>query len=257
MNKVLITSPVLLSNIPKSSFSFFLDFFSFSYHPTMSLQAEMAALSKEDGVSKVTKEVTDTIRLAQQEVSKILQVTSDSLLDICEEMETVSTRQAMESVFKRFNELFEIFLSLDLGPEADQLLREAVCSLKASERFEAIIKKAPTLARGVQSYKATVLKALGATNRRSRLQYKLVGEMDDALFSELLPEPSPPADQPVPRKKRAASLVDNTLEMGTIPKKRKSSIPALASLNFLSNSDDEDGQEECSRDSSAVKSWRR
>ena len=27
--------------------------------------------------------------------------------------------------------------------------------------------------------------------------------------------------------------------MGTIPKKRKSSIPALASLNFLSNSDDD------------------
>ena len=81
------------------------------------------------------------------------------------------------------------------------------------------------MARGVQIYKAMVLKALGATIRRSQLKHKFVEEGDDALFSELLLlEPSPPADQPVPFKKRTAARVDKALEMGTIPKKRKSSV---------------------------------
>ena len=205
----------------------------------MSLQAEVAALSQEDGVNRVIKEVTETIKLARQEVGKIFQLTDDSLLDICKSMETVTTRQAIKSVFKRFNEPLGIFLNLNLGSEADRLLRESVCSLKVSERFEAIIRSAPSLAEGVENYKAMVLKTLGATMRRNQLQHKLVEEKDDALFSKLLPEPSPPADQPDPSRKRAASQVDEALQLGTIPKKKKSSIPALASLNFLTSSDDE------------------
>ena len=119
------------------------------------------------------------------------------------------------------------------------MLRESLCSLKGSERFEAVIKRASTLAEGVESYKAMVLKTLGATTRRNQLQHKLIEEKDDALFSKLLPEPSPPADQPDPSRKRTASQVDETLQLGTIPKKKKSAIPALASLNFLSSSDDD------------------
>ena len=85
----------------------------------MSLQAEVAALSQEDGVSRVTEELTETIRLAQQEVSKNFQLTGGSLLDIYKRMETVTTRQAMKSVFKRFNEPLGIYLNLNLGLEAD------------------------------------------------------------------------------------------------------------------------------------------
>ena len=119
------------------------------------------------------------------------------------------------------------------------MLRESLCSLKGSERFEAVIKRASTLAEGVESHKAMVLKTLGATTRRNQLQHKLIEEKDDALFSKLLPEPSPPADQPDPSRKRTASQVDETLQLDTIPKKKKSAIPALASLNFLSSSDDD------------------
>ena len=102
----------------------------------MSLQTEVKSLlEKADGAGEPSM-LLETIRLAKQEVSKILQLTGDSLLEICKEMESAATRKSVKAAFRRFNETLGIFLKLELGSSGEQALCDAVYSLNISDRLE-------------------------------------------------------------------------------------------------------------------------
>ena len=227
-------------------FSFF-EFFFLAFYCIMSLQKEVKGLLKEADDSGEPAILLETIRLAKQEVGKILKLTGDSMLEICKEMESATTRDSMKAAFRRFNDTLGIFLKLELGPSGEQSLCDAVCSLKISDRLEVAIRKAPSLIKGCEDYKASVLEMLGASIRREKRHHKHLEVQDDILFSKLLPEPSPPAgevrvsEQKNPSAKRSFSETDNTSDVTTIPKKVRSSIPALASLHLLTG-DDEEGK---------------
>ena len=75
----------------------------------MSLQSEVKGLLKEADNAGQPVRLSKTIRLVKQEVSKILQLTGDSMIEICKEMEHASTRKSMKAAFRRFNETLGIF----------------------------------------------------------------------------------------------------------------------------------------------------
>ena len=106
----------------------------------MSLQSEVKGLLKEADGSGEPAILLETIRLAKQEVGKILKLTGDSMLEICKKMESATTRDSMKAAFRRFNDTLGIFLKLELGPSGEQSLCDAVCSLKISDRLEVAIR---------------------------------------------------------------------------------------------------------------------
>ena len=177
------------------------------------------------------------IPAALKAVQKILQLTGDTLPEICQRIETVSTQHDLKSAFGRLNDTMRIFLELPISPQDYRFMGEAVCSLGVSERLDACISGHP-LDAALVAYKTRIISALALVLQRKKQQQALLELRDDELFSRLLPEPSPPA---VPETKvsspqapkRTFSQTSQVGDLPRIPKKVRSTIPALAALHLI------------------------
>ena len=157
-------------------------------------------------------------------------------------MENAPTKLALRQALAPLNEIMGIFLGLALSGTDGKRLAEYVGSLDLSDRLKAFIQAAASLREALKNYKTTIMEQLAVTLRSREDQKRSANELDDELFSMLLPDPiSPLSEAEVPPiasapaavppvevglKKRSASSMEN---LTVIPKK-KSSIPALASL---------------------------
>ena len=178
------------------------------------------------------------IPAALKAVQKILQLTGDTLPEICQRIETVSTQHDLKSAFGRLNDTMRIFLELPISPQDYRFMGEAVCSLGVSERLNACISEHQSLDAALVAYKTRIISALALVLQRKKQQQALLEFRDDELFSRLLPEPSPPA---VPETKvsspqapkRTFSQTSQVGDLPRIPKRVRSTIPALAALHLI------------------------
>ena len=150
----------------------------------------------------------------------------------------VSTQQDLKSAFGRLNDTMRIFLDLPGSPQDYQLIGEAVCALGVSGKFKTCILEHQSLDAALVAYKTRVISALALVLQRKKQQQALIELRDDELFSRLLPEPSPHAapEEKVPSShapKRTFSQTSQVKELSRIPKKQKSTIPALAALHLI------------------------
>ena len=216
----------------------------------MAMQSEVADLlqeSKNVGSSR-TAEVEAVFSLAEQEVQRILHLTKSSLLALCQEIESASTRKTMKAAVLRFRSIMRIFLELTPAEKYNDLMLKAIRTLGVSKLLENCLTNALTVSIGIDDYLITVIKNLGTLIRREQTRRELDISKVDELFSLHLPEPSPPADNPqalgaagsshdlaagakaeASRKRKLATSSPTEL-LTRIPKKSKSNIPALSAF---------------------------
>ena len=118
------------------------------------------------------------------------------------------------------------------------MIGEAVCELGVSEKLRACISEEQSLDAALMTYKTRIISALALMLQRKKQQQALIELRDDELFSRLLPEPSPTSAQEEKvqsshASKRTFSQTSHVEELPVIPKKKKSTIPALAALHLI------------------------
>ena len=122
----------------------------------------------------------------------MLGVTQDSMKSISECVEAASTRDELKKSFKRLNNIWGIFLGLELPPESEPLLVKAISVLNPGAKMSSFLATATSAAGALSDYKASVMSELAAVIRKRANNRRIVDEMDEALWSKFLPEPSPP-----------------------------------------------------------------
>ena len=90
-------------------------------------QAPVGANSPSVQIEPSCSEVAAALPSTVKAVQNILQLTGDTLPENCRRIETVSTQQAMNSAFNRFNDTIYIFLELPVFPHNRLLIGVAVC----------------------------------------------------------------------------------------------------------------------------------
>ena len=203
-------------------------------------------VSEASGSAAVDNKYRKLIESAVLEVTSLLGVTQDSMKLISECVEAASTRSELKEAFRRLNDIWGIFLGLELPPESEPFLVRAISILNPGVKMSSFLATATSAAGALSDYKASVMSELAAVIRKRVDKRRIVDEMDEALWSKFLPEPSPPCGDAVSRGvegvvapkaalplsgagKRPITDVDRLQE---IPKK-KSRVPALASLDLV------------------------
>ena len=172
---------------------------------------------------------SEIIAQAIQEVKRCLHVANDSLASICREMEEAISEAMIRPIFRRFNSVIQVFLRLISAEKYGALIAKALNELGASSLFLTFLDNPGSIVAAIREYKSAVLRNLAALILRNKKSHRADDEKDDALFSELLPVPSPEPEETEPSKKRPVADVSSVLQ--PIPKKSK--IPALAALHLV------------------------
>ena len=189
---------------------------------------EEVSLANAEPVGEV-EDPSEIMALATQEVKRCLHVTNDSLPSICREMEDAASGVIIRPVFRRFNSVTQIFLRLIPAERYGALIAKALNELGASSLFWTFLDTPGSVEAAIKDYKSAVLRNLAALILRNKESHRADDEKDDALFSKLLPVPSPEPGDLEPPKKRSVAEVSDVLQR--IPKKSK--IPALAALHLV------------------------
>ena len=194
----------------------------------------------------------EALLLAKKEVIKLLALTDDSLGQICGHIEGATSREACRDGFRRFNEIVRMFLVSAPDSGVNDQVCNAILSLGPSERLGSILERLPSVEEAITDYKTSVLKDLALSLCRSAVTRVVSEEQDDDLFDHFLSEHSTEApDQQAfnaghdstgveeaaytfSRKRDSSNMMDDPVVQDVIPKKRRSSVPALASLSELS-----------------------
>ena len=188
---------------------------------------------------EVTSPSDNSIALALDAVTTLLAAAEDSLLLICSEAEKASSRDALESVFKRFNTFMRMFYEAAPNPSHAKLVSEAVLTLPMGERFKALVFSSATLSEAASAYKRSLVQDLAAVLKRREKQVFLDDQNDGKLFAEFMPDKESAVakvELSTEARKRTAS---EALDLGRIPKKSK--IPALASFSAIADLCDDRG----------------
>ena len=144
------------------------------------------------------------------------------------------------------------------GGDHDPVIKDAILALEPSAQLMTLLEEHDSFPEAITAYKKLVLHTLASTLRGEGAAVAVSEAQDDALFNEFLSKspdalPVKPSQvlevQPgltIPEarlsKKRGSSVVMAEPLPAVIPKKLKSSIPALAALSTLSSSSDSSGQ---------------
>ena len=137
--------------------------------------------------SKADGEIEDASKmmaLAVKEMKHCLQVTDDSLSEICSEMEGVSSRPIIRPVFRLFNSITRIFLRLVPTAKYGALITQALRELGASPLFLTFLITAGSVEVAILSYKSSVLRDLAALIVCNQESHRVDDEKNDTLFSK-------------------------------------------------------------------------
>ena len=162
-----------------------------------SAQAIASMVSEADVSTSSAEKNSKLIESGVVEVTALLGVTQDSMKSICRNVEAASTRGELKEAFKRLNGVWGIFLGLELPPESEPMLVGAISRLDPGARLSSFLATATSASCALSDYKASIMSELAAVIRKRVDKRRIVDEMDEALFSRFLPEPSPPCNEPV------------------------------------------------------------
>ena len=214
----------------------------------MSVEQEIDRIVAEERQSADT-EIDDTVTsLALHEVTVLLATTGDSLGAICSEIEAATSKEGCRTAFRRFNSVIRIFL-LSAREGCDRQVAAAICSLTPSDSFRTLLEGQARVREAISLYKQQVLRELAETIHKGGATVVVSEEKDDELFAQFLPElgvvGSIPAEEDlvvegIPHRKRGVSQVLTGSALTSIPKKKRSSIPALNVLTSLTGGEEGD-----------------
>ena len=174
------------------------------------------------------------LEMAVKEARKLFSVTGVSLADVCTAVEGASSREELQKSLAQFNLIMHIFLELRTVDGESRTILDGVGSLPSSARFQEILVNQHSLVEAIQTYKKIVVKELASRIRRRKTLLRSFQLQDRDLLDSLLPEEEVVE---APKKKRARSpILDEELFSG--PKKKKGTIPALASVGFVTDACD-------------------
>ena len=210
---------------------------------------------QEDLVTEVQVSAEEGVNAALKEIATLLSGTGDSLFSICSEIESATSREDCRRGFRKFNNILRLIMVAATDESSDHIIRRAIVTLKPSPRLESLLVNQDTVAEGVAAYKKLVLQDLARKIRLGKKSAVVSDDLDDDLFARFLPvQPHLQSTQIYTTElkdsnisefvgvkvasKRSASQSLTVPELSVIPKKKKrSSVPALASLTFLDGDD--------------------
>ena len=223
----------------------------FTFFITMSVQQEIAdILGNTESIEQ--ESATEFIQSALQEMTKVLTATGDSLSARCTRIENATTRKELREAFRPFNAIMRVFTEAVPRDVDDRLAVEALATIPTTARFKELLTSLASVAEVVSSYKTLVIQDLAAAIRHKNEQLRFSEEQDDVLFDGWLPRSNTPeqkeivgtlavgpagsADDASTSKKRGISTITGASGdsvPASIPKKPRSKIPALASLDQI------------------------
>ena len=210
----------------------------------MSVEQEVAGILA-DADDSSTASALSNIRLALQGVDRMLSATSSSMFDLCTNIEGAKSRGELKTAFTQFNAVVRMFLEAAPRAEHDKLVREALCSVRLSERLKVALQAAASVPEALAQCKLQVVTELAEVLRAQDALSQLDDKKDDELLLRLLPEPCSPlsegdpqedaddaaqvlADVGGPSKKRGFSAIDAPSRVSY-----RGAIPALASISRM------------------------
>ena len=134
-------------------------------------------------------EEKSTVTLAAEKINKLLNAAGTTLLLICQTIERSTTRKSLQAAFRNLNEFTRVLTQTDPYGLLDGFVREALISLKVSERLEALLGAMTPVSVALVAYNKAVIKDLAISMRRSEAKIRVEDEHDAELLS-LLPEPT-------------------------------------------------------------------
>ena len=212
----------------------------------MALQEEITTIIEGNGEVNISTNAEEVMALALREADNLSAATGESLGSICLEIESATTKKQLSGAFRRFNDFMRIFSAASSDALNAPMVLRSVSSLPSSERFKELLTSQASLSEAVEAYKSLVVQDLAVSLRRQAEARRADDEGDRALFARFLPEdipvevevlrnPDPASSDPVcrsgPHRKRVSSAVGGIGDLSIIPKKRKSSVPALATFD--------------------------
>ena len=205
--------------------------------------------TQEEAIS--VTEPNNILELAVQEAKNLFAATGESLNVICAAVEGASDREELVKALGRLNRIMHIFLEVTPVDAEARTVLDAVSSLQSSTRFQEVLRSQGNLTEAIRAYKTLVAKDLAVGIQRKKKFLRISEAQDCELLDTLLPkQEAPVCDLPV----EATSLLGHVQESASsgkrgvshiadeegrirIPKKLKSTIPALAAIGMVSGSD--------------------
>ena len=227
----------------------------------MSVQEDVNNIINDSGVIEQTEESVSVFNVNQAtieallEVSTFLSATSGSLETACARVEAATERASLRKSLRYFNECMAMLKEASPADAEEHVILGAFEALPLSTQFKSLLPRHPNLAEVIAAYKSLVIRNMTGLMRRNQERLRQSEEQDDELFNQWLPnvtvdvkvsepaaEVSPPDGTNLTGKRGAAAILDQSFGQ-PIPKKLKSSIPALASLNKIVSIDTQGGSE--------------
>ena len=155
----------------------------------MSVEQEISDLIHGVGGTTDTGSV-ETVAMTVAAVKELLAATNDSLLAICERVESATSKEGIKAAFQQFNKIMRIFQ--EMAPN-EPLVLKAICNLKVSEGFRGMLVSASSLREAIIAYKNGVLRELASILQDKKKRVGIDDSLDDQLISKFLPGDGPPA----------------------------------------------------------------
>ena len=203
----------------------------------MTTEQEVANLVQDES------EAPDQVEQALARVVSSLRNADDSLLSICQEAESATSKSALQDTCRRLNRICRRVLESAPGAAFDARVLGAVSSLPLTERWETHMKAAISLREAARLYKSTLCQELAARLHRDEEKCRLDDAEDEEMFALYLPKKTQVAPTPLVEPASSQQLAPTPLVEGPASKKRgssalalgaripkKSKVPALASL---------------------------
>ena len=125
----------------------------------------------------------EAVVLMVKEVNILLAATTDSLQAMFARIESSQTRDDVRTAFKQFNRVMKIFMGLASEVEYDLQVRQAICDMGVSQRFEEKLADTASLREAVTAYKTEVVRQLGLSLHKKRVQANMDEDLDEDLLT--------------------------------------------------------------------------
>ena len=93
--------------------------------------------------------LVETVAMTVATVEELLVATNDSLLAICERVESATSKEGIKAAFQQYNKVMRIFQ--EMAPN-EPLVLDAIRKLKVSEYFRGLLLSAASLREAILTY---------------------------------------------------------------------------------------------------------